>query len=246
MKRIIKNQAFFLAILSACFLPAMVSAERSMDKVAEALISTNPSLIIKSMVSSPVPGILEVVLEGNRVVYGSNDGKYIFTGELIEIQDSSTLNLTQHRQEQVREDILSTIALSSAITFKAADQEQMELFIFTDVTCGYCRSFHTQIDEINKAGVTVHYLAFPRSGLDSRGARLLEQAWCAEDPRATLTELKAEGRSSATMLACNPPIAEQYRLATSMGITGTPYILTRAGQNLGGHLSTSQIVSLLD
>lgn len=37
------------------------------------------------------------------------------------------------------------------------------IYVFTDADCGYCRKFHSEIDEVNALGIEVRYLPWPRS-----------------------------------------------------------------------------------
>lgn len=52
------------------------------------------------------------------------------------------------------------------IIFKAP-QEKYVVTVFTDISCGYCKKLHESVDELNRQGVTVRYLAYPRQGADS-------------------------------------------------------------------------------
>ena len=39
--------------------------------------------------------------------------------------------------------------------------------VFTDIDCTYCRQFHKTVPELQKRGLQVRYLMFPRAGLQS-------------------------------------------------------------------------------
>ena len=43
--------------------------------------------------------------------------------------------------------------------------EKYKVTVFTDTSCGYCRKLHSQMQGYNDLGITVQYLAFPRSGI---------------------------------------------------------------------------------
>lgn len=61
-------------------------------------------------------------------------------------------------------------ALSNEMIVYKAPKEQHVITVFTDITCGYCHKLHEQMSDYNALGITVRYLAFPRRGLQSRGA----------------------------------------------------------------------------
>ncbi len=81
------------------------------------------------------------------------------------------------------------------IEFKAKDEKYV-VTAFTDITCGYCRKMHKQMDDYNSRGITFRYLAYPRSGIKdqtgnlSQGFKDLRSVWCSEDPAAAMTNAK--------------------------------------------------------
>ena len=80
---------------------------------------------------------------------------------------------------------------------------KMTVTVFTDVDCGFCRKFHSQIADLNKAGVRVRYLMFPRTGPGTESWKKAEQVWCANDRRDALTRAKrGETIKSKTLWRC--------------------------------------------
>ena len=49
--------------------------------------------------------------------------------------------------------------------------------IFTDIDCGYCRKLHKEVPELNRLGVAVRYLAYPRAGIGSISYDKAVSAW---------------------------------------------------------------------
>ena len=90
----------------------------------------------------------------------------------------------------------------------------------------------------------MRYLAFPRGGIDSDGAKKLATAWCAEDQQTTLTELKAGVELPLNECADNP-IAAQYQLGKDLGVSGTPAIVTSTGLMIPGYRPASDLAALL-
>ena len=41
---------------------------------------------------------------------------------------------------------------------------QYTITVFTDVDCEYCRKLHSEMAELNRLGVRVRYMFFPRTG----------------------------------------------------------------------------------
>jgi thiol:disulfide interchange protein DsbC len=117
--------------------------------------------------------------------------------------------------------------------------------VFTDVDCGYCRKFHSEIEDYNAQGITVNYVAFPRSGLESESYNKIVSAWCSSDPKGTLTALK-EGRDPALKLCQDHPVEDHYLLGQRIGITGTPAIISSSGDLLPGYLPPMELLKKLN
>ena len=230
----------------ACLLTSPIKAE-SESKLEKNLRNLDSNVSITGMKETPVPGILELEINGSQIVYASEDGNYVLTGQLMDISQGEADNLTEKSRRAIRAKLLSGVDTGSLITYEAEGAARAEIYIFTDVTCGYCKNFHKQIDSINESGITVHYLAFPRAGFNTPAGKLMETAWCSESPQEALTEIKASGKNTTNQItSCHTPIEEHYRMGISMGVNGTPYILTAEGRNLGGYLSKDELLSALD
>ena len=81
--------------------------------------------------------------------------------------------------------------------------------MFTDVTCFYCQKLHKEVPELNKRGVEVRYLAYPRAGCGfSEVIKQLASAWCADNPQETLTKLKNKKSVQQKNVCPDNPVAE--------------------------------------
>lgn len=216
------------------------------SQVHEKIRKINPEMSITNVRETPIQNILELEINDSQLIYSSEDGNYIFTGQMIDISQGTNNNLTESRQQEIRSRLLSEMNSRTFITFPAKGHVIGEVFVFTDTSCGYCRNFHKQIEAINEGGVSVHYIAFPRSGLQDPVAALMEKVWCASDPRAALTEAKLSGRVTQAAIPCQAPVAEHFQTGMKMGVHGTPYILTKDGRKLGGYLSAADLISKFD
>ena len=116
--------------------------------------------------------------------------------------------------------------------------------MFTDVTCFYCQKLHKEVPALNKRGVEVRYLAYPRAGVGSAGFNQLASAWCADNPQETLTQLKNK-QSVPEKVCADNPIAAQYQLGQELGVRGTPAIVTQDGQMIPGYQSADDLMVTL-
>ena len=113
--------------------------------------------------------------------------------------------------------------------------------VFTDVDCFYCQKLHKEVPELNRLGIKVRYLAYPRAGLDSESYRKIATAWCAENPQDAITRLKA--RESLPENVCSQnPVAAHFQLGQQVGVTGTPALLLDDGTLVSGYMPAQQLV----
>jgi thiol:disulfide interchange protein DsbC len=130
------------------------------------------------------------------------------------------------------------------IVFSPEGEPRAHITVFTDVTCFYCQKLHKEVPELNKKGVEVRYLAYPRAGVGSAGFKQLASAWCADNPQETLTLLKSKKSVPENVCADNP-IAAQYQLGQELGVRGTPAIVTEDGQMIPGYQSADELMVTL-
>jgi len=200
---------------------------------------------VKGIKQSQVDGLFVVDIGDLQPIYASKDGNFFLYGEMYAIKNGELLNTTKQEISLNRRAILdSELSEKDFITFAATDEKHV-ITVFTDVDCGYCRKFHGEIEDYNAQGITVNYVAFPRSGLESDSYNKIVSAWCSSDPKGTLTALK-EGRDPALKLCQDHPVEDHYLLGQRIGITGTPAIISSSGDLLPGYLPPTELLKKLN
>ena len=211
-------------------------------RVREALKRINANIRVESIEAAPIPGFREVVATG-QVVYVSDDGKYLFQGGLLDIANRKDLG--ELAMAKVRKQVLATLPESDRIVFAPAGTPKHTVVVLTDVECGYCRKFHSDIAQYNKLGIRVEYLAFPRSGLGSPDYQKMVAVWCAPDRKKALTDAK-NGLPVAQGACASTPVDREYRAGQRMGLEGTPMLLTADGRMLGGYMPPEALLHRLN
>ncbi len=187
---------------------------------------------------APLDGFYELVF-GSRVVYVSEDGRYLLVGQLYDTQQRT--NLTDQRMNDIRLDMLADLADDSMIRF-APEEPRHEVYVFTDTNCGYCRKLHDEVTELNDLGVAVNYLAYPTISPQSRPEAIA--VWCADDRQAAMTRAKAG--EAVEPRECTHPVDEHLRLGKAMGVRGTPAIVTESGEMLPGYVPANKLARQLE
>jgi thiol:disulfide interchange protein DsbC len=201
-------------------------------------------LKVASVERSEISGLYAVQFESGPLVYATAAGDYFIAGDLYSVGKGGFVNLAEQRRDVQRAQKLGTLDTAEMIVFPAQGKPRAQLSVFTDVTCFYCQKLHREVPELNRHGVEVRYLAYPRAGLDSEGYRLLATAWCAKNPQETLTRLK--NRETVPENVCpDNPIAAQFQLGQEMGVRGTPALVTGDGRMIPGYQSAADLMVTL-
>ncbi len=187
---------------------------------------------------SPLPGLYEYA-QGADVSYLSADGKFFLDGNLYDMKTRQ--NLTEVLRTRARLAMINAVPESQMLIF-APKNPLYTITVFTDVDCQYCRKLHSEMAEFNKLGVKVRYLFYPRTGPDTESWRKAEAVWCSADRNAALTRAKAGGALDAGK-SCGPnPVASDYALGQSIGVRGTPAIVTENGDYINGYMAPHDLV----
>ncbi len=218
---------------------ALAADDRNAELNA-ALARLLPDVEIDSVQATPVDGLYQVVI-GTDIIYMTGDGNYVFRGDLLDANERR--NLTEEVRSNARIKLLKTIAKDDYIEF-ASQHAQDTIYVFTDVDCGYCRKLHLDVPTLNALGITVRYLAYPRTGTESAIGRKMRHVWCADNRQTALTA--AKNREPVAAKSCDDPVAEQYALGQKLGVRGTPAIYLQNGDMLPGYMPPDEIVSQIN
>ena len=200
---------------------------------------------VQSVKESMIENLYVVDIGDLQPIYASKNGEFFFYGELYAVNGNMLLNTTKDEINLKRKNILdAALTEDDFITFKS-DNEKHRVIIFTDVDCGYCRKFHNEINDFNDLGITVNYVAFPRSGLASDSYNKIVTAWCSTAPKDTLTKMK-EGVDVQLSMCQNHPVEKHFLLGQKIGITGTPAIIKSNGELLPGYLPPEELLNRLN
>lgn len=190
--------------------------------------------------SRALPGWYELEL-GMRMLYVSADGKRLVAGEVIDLE--SQANLTQAWRRGKALALIEAVGEDNMIVLGAADARHT-VTVFTDVDCPYCARLHRDVPALNRAGVKVRYLLYPRAGVGSRTYRRSVAVWCADDRAQAVGAAKAG--QPLDMKTCDNPVAGHYELGRRLEIRGTPTIFLDDGSVIGGYVPPERLLAMLN
>lgn len=228
-------------------IPATTTTATTSSKLVPEAVTQALKRIIKvdfdkvSITQSAVKGLYEVLI-GSEIVYVSDDGQHLIVGDIRDMKTGQ--NLTDDKRAQLRVKEIDTLDEKEMIVFAPEKETKYTVNVFTDVDCPYCAKFHNEVPELNKGGVKVRYLAFPRAGAGSKTYNTMVSVWCAEDRQQAITDAKAKREvKSAT---CNNPVDKQYELGKRLGVSGTPAMLLANGELVPGYVPAKQLIAFLE
>ncbi|MYD45188.1 MAG: thioredoxin fold domain-containing protein [Gammaproteobacteria bacterium] len=221
--------------------------EQKQDAVAETVRRLGGK--VQSIEETPIENLFLVETSVSEFIYVTGTGKHFFLGSIYQMREDSQypINLTLERRNESRWKLIQALDEDESINFAPDTIDTSELavvYVFTDITCGYCRMLHQDMDDYNKAGIEIRYLAFPRAGVDSPSAQYLESAWCADDPNAAMTLLK--NGKEIEQKSCENPVAEHHRLGQKMQVQGTPALILADGSMIPGYQKPAVLVQRLE
>ena len=213
----------------------------SKDPRATLLKRLPPGSKLEDLRPAPIPGMYEFS-EGAEISYLTADGKFYIDGSVFDMDTHQ--NLTENRKNALRSALLAGVPESQMIIF-SPKTPLYTITVFTDMDCGYCRKLHSEIAELNRLGVRVRYMAFPRSGPNTESWTKAQVVWCSSNRNDTLTRAKLGAALDMKNVCANDPVAREYALGQSLGIRGTPAILTESGDYISGYLPPTELVRYL-
>lgn len=232
MERFIK----YLFLISA-----IIFSEEEIERNIQKILPSG--FEINFIEQSEVPNFYVVNVLNNQILYVSHDYKFVFAGDLIGIQDEGIVSINDKYKTKFTQKLISTIKPGESIDF-ISEKERYRIKVFTDVSCAYCRLFHSEIEEYLEKGITIQYLGFPRDGLEGKVFNNMQSAWCSNNKKQSLTKLKLGEEIKKEL--CQNPIREHFRIGSLIGITGTPTIVLNDGRKFSGYIPADQLIKLIE
>lgn len=233
-----------LFVFVALGIAGLSHAERApgSEMLVAQLNKTLPDLPIEAIRKTELADIFLIELANGQLLYGSRDGRHLFSGDLFRITDG-VVNLAERHRAVKRKALMEAEPVESMVVFSPAGETRTFINVFTDVDCGYCRKLHQEMADINALGIEVRYLAYPRAGLGTETYERMSSAWCAENPNEAITTLKSG--EPIPSRRCNSPVARQFGLGQKVGVTGTPAIVTADGRLLPGYMPAADLAQAI-
>jgi thiol:disulfide interchange protein DsbC len=225
---------------AALFVVSTTATASETQTIRAALAKVLPNEKPTSVQPTPIDGLFQVEI-GPQVMYMTGDGRYLIDGAIVDLETRE--NLAEKAQNKARLRAINAVGEDEMIVFDAPNAKH-EITVFTDIDCGYCRKLHQQIDAYAEEGISVRYLFFPRTGVDSPSYDKAVAVWCADDQRKAMTA--AKNGQAVDSKTCSNPVKRHMELGQQMGIRGTPAIVLENGQMVPGFVEPKRLAQVLE
>jgi thiol:disulfide interchange protein DsbC len=223
-----------------CLLAVPASAGDASEQVRASLRVLIPHLKVDSVRPTPIANLYEVTF-GSHIIYVTADGKYMVQGRITDLETRESI--TGRRQQALKKAVIDRLDEKDMIIYGDKDLPYT-VTVFTDIDCGFCRRLHSQIEEYNRLGIRIRYLAFPRAEPGSPSERAAVAVWCADDRKAAMTRAK-QGKP-VPYRDCKNPVRAEYELGEDFGVSGTPALVLASGEMIPGYLPPAKLRAVLD
>ena len=220
--------------------PAPPDVAATIKKALESRFKTAHVLDVQA---TAVPNIYEVYV-GDRVVYSTASGDYVFIGSLVDTRTHTDLSkMSMDRRNTID---FKALPFDKAIKVVKGNGSRA-LAVFEDPDCPYCQRLEGQLKSVTN--LTEYVFLYPIDELHPQATAHSHAIWCAPDRAKAWTdwllEKKAPPAASPAATCKSDPIAELGKLGDNMHITGTPTLFTSNGQRIDGAISASDIEKIL-
>lgn len=210
----------------ATLIPFGAMADNDTDAIKAQLEKSNPTLKIKSVTPSPLPGLYEVFVNGT-ILYVDKTAKYVLAGTSM-IEDATKHNLTADRLKELTAIKFNALPFKDAIEIKKGSGAY-HFAVFTDPDCPFCKTLEQGLKKLGIIDYTAYLFLMPLEAIHPEARSKAESIWCAKDRGAAWEAWMTEGKP-AEKTTCENPVDANIKLAQDLGVMATPTIYLESGQ----------------
>jgi len=218
--------------------PSSVSETSAIEQSLKQIV---PNTSQAKITPTPIPELYQVIVDG-QLVYMSKNGRYLISGKLLDLKTRK--NLTAQAKTGIIKKALAGLSTKSMIIYPAKGTKKHTITVFSDIDCPYCAKFHQEVPALNKAGIEVRYMPYPRAGIGSASYDKAVSVWCAKNPQKALNTAMLTGKVVAK--TCQNSVKADFKTAAKFNVTGTPTLVFDSGEILPGYVPAKQLIKALN
>jgi len=201
-----------------------------------------PGAKVDHISKSKIPGLFEVVVDGDQVLYSDARANFVVVGEMLDTQSKE--NLTRARLDKLMEVKFDSLPLDQAIK-QVKGNGSRRLAVFSDPDCPYCRKVQFELDKLND--VTIYMYPYPLPSHPD-AARKSALVLCSPDAAKAWDDLmlrNQEPTHGQTDCARAGTLEANLALGQKLRIQGTPALIFPDGRRVPGAIPAQRIEAML-
>ncbi len=242
MRSSLRRAAAGLLVVTSALAPLAATADvdTQLEQLRDVMTVRLPDVPRENIRRSAAPGLFEIH-SGHSFGYLTADGRFLVSGDLVDLDTGAKLTDARRNEERVRS---VQAGAGEAIVFAPPmGLVKQWVTIFTDVDCHYCKLLHREIGDINRAGIGVRYFFYSKYGAPSEAFDQAQSVWCQFDRAGALNTALLYERLPNGAGDCRNPVKKQYDLAVDMGLRGTPVTILPDGSVMYGFMKADKFVA---
>lgn len=241
-----KKKYFSILVSFLCLSPVASLANpdqggKSLEEKCEAsLHATLPKSQADSIKKSPIPGVCEISSGANVMYfYPNGDNGLLLAGAII---DKTGRNFTSERSQSLLGQKINNLPLDKSIQH---GKGPVQVVIFTDVDCPYCRALEKGLTKYTDIGekATINTFLYPLN-MHPKSEAKSRFILCQNDKFASLSDVMQRGvldndesiksyPAECASAAVESLLATGKQAGANMGVKGTPTIYVNGVQIRG-------------
>lgn len=221
--------------------------ENEIKKIKEKLIKLDKSAKKYQIKKTNIKGYYEVKAE-NDTFYINEEATHMFIGQAVTINENGVANFISESDITKKRRKLLGIINKKELIIKKSENAIETLFVFTDITCPFCKKFHKDINKINELGYEIVYIPYSRDNNNQEIKNTMNKIWCSKKMEEYTKAINNEIyiKTNKNNKECKNFTDYYINIANEMEIIGTPFILTSKGVLLGGYQNYSSFLMSLN
>lgn len=230
-------KTWFTALSLSLFTMTMSHAD--IQTVEKNLKQNFPDIPVKSVKNSPVKDVYEVYM-GGRIVYTTDEAKYFFVGNLIDLKEQK--NLTEESIQVLSKIDVSKLPLDQAIKQVKGKGERV-IYLFSDPDCPYCHKLEQELKKIDN--VTIYLFLYPIATLHPNAVEISNKIWCSKQPYQAWLDYTIDKKQPVASKNCTSPVTKIAALGKMLEVEGTPTFFLKDGTRISGVRSAEELEKIL-
>jgi thiol:disulfide interchange protein DsbC len=213
------------------------------EEASGILKKMNSSATVMGIKLSRVKGLWEVSIDDNGrkgVFYTDFTKKFLVAGPIVEIESSADAGVQKPQEKRVD---VSKIPVDGALLLGDA-AARIKVIVFTDPECPFCARLHQEMKKVvdQRKDIAFYIKLYPLE-MHKDAYWKANAIQCKKS--LSMMDDNFNGKPIARSVCDSKEIDDNLKLATSLGITGTPTLVLPDGRVHAGALPADELIKLI-